>query len=140
MPLKTEPLEDINVNLTSMIDVVMLLIVFFMVGTKFSEEERQTGIQVPSVSDSIAMSGQPDEIIVNVDVDGNVTVHNNAQSLESLTALLGSAHENFPGQAVVIRADGRGVYQTVMDVMSACKASGIKNISLAYYPSAKGSG
>lgn len=138
MPLKTEPLDEPNINLTSMIDVVMLLIVFFMVGTKFSEEERQTGIQVPTVSDSIAMSGQPDEIIVNVDVDGKVTVRNQSQSLETLKSMLEAAHETFPGQAVVIRADGRGVYQSVMDVMSACKLSGIKNISLAYNPNAKG--
>ena len=90
MPLKTEPLEDPVINLTSMIDVVMLLIVFFMVGTKFSEEERQTGIQVPSVTDSIAMSGQPDEIIVNVDVDGKVTVRDETQSSGIIKGAAGS--------------------------------------------------
>ncbi len=138
MPLKTEPLEEPTINLTSMLDVVMLLIIFFMVGTKFSEEERQTDIQIPTASDSIAMSGQPDEIVVNVDVDGKVSVQNESQTLETLKTLLEAAREVFPGQAVVIRADGKGVIQTVMDVMSACKASGVQKISLAYNPNLKG--
>ena len=138
MPLKTEPLEEPTINLTSMLDVVMLLIIFFMVGTKFTEEERQTGIQVPTVSDNLALSGQPDEIIVNVTVDGKVNVRNEDHTLESLKVLLGTAREVFPGQAVVIRGDGRGEYQIVMDVISACKTAGIKNVSLAHTPNPKG--
>lgn len=138
MPLKTEPLEEPSINLTSMLDIVMLLIIFFMVGTKFSEEERQTGIQVPSVSDNVALSSQPDEIIINVTVDGNVSVRNETYTLETLKAMLESARGVFPGQGVVIRGDGRGNYQAVMDVISACKAAGIKTLSLAHTPNSKG--
>lgn len=134
MPLKTEPLEEPSINLTSMLDVVMLLIIFFMVGTKFSEEERQTGIQVPTVSENLALSGQPDEIIVNVNVDGKVKVRSDELTLEGLKTMLAEAREVFPGQAVVIRGDGRGEYQTVMDVISTCKIAGIKNVSLAHTP------
>ena len=138
MPLKTEPLEEPTINLTSMLDVVMLLIIFFMVGTKFSEEERQTGIQVPSGSDNLAMSGQPDEIIVNVTVDGKITARSEPHSLESLKPMLEEARGVFPGQAVVVRGDGRCDLQTVMDVYSTCKSAGIKSVSLAYSPTPKG--
>ncbi len=137
MPLKTEPLEEPSINLTSMLDVVMLLIIFFMVGTKFSEEERQTGIQLPSVSENFALSGQPDEIVVNVDFDGKVGVRGEDQTLETLRAMLEGAKEAFPGQAVVIRGDGRCEYQLVMDVFSACKDAGIKNVSVAHTPKSK---
>src|SRR5689334_15530164 len=91
MPLRTEPLEDPSINLTSMLDVVMLLIVFFMVGTKFSEEERQTNIQIPTVSDNYALSGEPDRIIVNVDMDKNITVRNQPFTLDSLKSMLVAA-------------------------------------------------
>ena len=138
MPLKTEPLEEPTINLTSMLDVVMLLIIFFMVGTKFSEEERQTGIQLPSVSENFALSGQPDEVIVNVDLEGKISVRGDGQSLESLKTLLEAAREAFPGQAVVIRGDGRCEYQLVMDVFSTCKDAGIKNVSVAHSPKPKG--
>lgn len=138
MPLKTEPLEEPSINLTSMLDVVMLLIIFFMVGTKFSEEERQTGIQVPTASENVALSGQPDEIIVNVTADGKVNVRGGEYTLETLKSMLATARESFPGQAVVIRGDGRGEYQIVMDVISTCKTAGIKNVSLAHTHLPKG--
>ena len=138
MPLKTEPLEEPSINLTSMLDIVMLLIIFFMVSTKFSEEERQTWIQLPSVSENVALSGQPAEIIVNVDVDGKIKVQNEDLTLDSLRILLDAARFAFPNQAVVIRGDGRCEYQTVMNVFSTCKEAGIKNVSVAHIPKSKG--
>jgi biopolymer transport protein ExbD len=138
MPLKTEPLEEPSINLTSMLDIVMLLIIFFMVSTKFAEEERQTGIQLPSVSENFALSGQPDEIVVNVDVDGKVKVQNEDLTLDSLRIMLDAARFAFPNQAVVIRGDGRCEYQIVMDVFSTCKEAGIKNVSVAHTPKLKG--
>ena len=138
MPLKTEPLEEPSINLTSMLDIVMLLIIFFMVSTKFAEEERQTGIQLPSVSENFALSGQPDEIVVNVDLDGKVKVQNEDLTLDSLRIMLDAARFAFPNQAVVIRGDGRCEYQTVMDVFSTCKEAGIKNVSVAHTPKSKG--
>ena len=138
MPLKTAPLEEPSINLTSMLDIVMLLIIFFMVGTKFAEEERQTGIQLPSVSENFALSGQPDEIVVNVDANGKVKVQGEDLTLDSLRILLDAARFAFPNQAVVIRGDGRCEYQQVMDVFSTCKEVGIKNVSVAHAPKSKG--
>ncbi len=138
MPLKTEPLEEPTINLTSMLDIVMLLIIFFMVSTKFSEEERQSSIQVPTVADNLAMSNQPDEIIVNVTAEGAISVRNQSHTLESLKTMLEGAKEVFPGQSVVIRGDGRGSYQSVMDVIATVKSAGIKGVSLAHSPTPKG--
>ena len=138
MPLKTAPLEEPSINLTSMLDVVMLLIIFFMVGTKFAEEERQTGSQLPSVSENFALSGQPDEIVVNVDANGQVKVQGEDLTPDSLRILLDAARFAFPNQAVLIRGDGRCEYQQVMDVFSTCKEVGIKNVSVAHAPKSKG--
>lgn len=134
MPLKTEPLEEPTINLTSMLDVVMLLIIFFMVGTRFSEEERQTDIQVPTVADKSVLTGSPDEILLNVAADGKVTVKGETLSPESLSTMLRAAQTGFPNQAVVIRGDGRCPYQMIMDAYSACSEAGIRNIKVAYLP------
>jgi biopolymer transport protein ExbD len=138
MPLKTEPLEEPSINLTSMLDIVMLLIVFFMVATKFSEEERQTDIQVPTAADNVAFSSQPDDIIVNVSVEGKVRVRDTIHTLASLKEMLAAAHETYPGQSVLIRGDGRVDYQTIMDVISTCKSAGIKKYKLAHVLAPKG--
>lgn len=134
MPMKSLPLDEPGINLTSMLDVVMLLIIFFMLGSQFTEEERQYDIQLPTVADATALTGQPDEIVVNVRGDGTISVRNEARSLEELAAFLKEAAERFPGQAVVVRGDGRTVYQNVMDVMSTARQAGIRNLSLAHRP------
>lgn len=138
MPLKTSQLEEPSINLTSMLDVVMLLIIFFMLSTQFREEERQYDVKLPTVADATALTGQPDEIIVNVAADGTITVHQEAVSLSDLEAVMRLAHDRFAGQAVIIRGDGSGQYQHVMDVMAACRRAGIKNLSLAHRPKAGG--
>jgi len=66
MPLKTQFDEQPTVNLTPMIDVVFLLIIFFMVGTQFSELERNIRLQVPEVAGAAALTAAPERRVVNV--------------------------------------------------------------------------
>jgi biopolymer transport protein ExbD len=136
VPLKSLPLDEPGINLTSMLDVVMLLIIFFMLGTQFKEEERQYDIALPTVAEVGALTGQPDEIVVNILESGQIVVGPDTVTMPELTQRLQAAREQFPGQAVVIRGDGRGAYQPVMDVMSACRTAGIRQISLAHRPGA----
>ena len=67
MPIRTSAVDDVPVlNLTSMIDVLLLLLVFFMVGTKFTETERKIGLKVPQVAGGGALSSAPEKKVVNV--------------------------------------------------------------------------
>ncbi|MBX3440130.1 MAG: biopolymer transporter ExbD, partial [Planctomycetaceae bacterium] len=74
MPLKTQQPEEPALNLTPMIDIVLLLVIFFMVGTQFTEAERQYQIDLPAVSVAQPLTALPDEIVVNVAKDGSVQV------------------------------------------------------------------
>jgi biopolymer transport protein ExbD len=139
MPLKIESVEEPSLNLTPMIDVVFLLIIFFMVGSHFTELERQYDIQVPTVSDAPALSSAPDAITINVRRSGEVIVDDQVRTLAELEADLKSARTNFPGQAVVIRGDGEGIYQHVMDVLAVCERVRIRNIALANRLNSEGS-
>ena len=61
MPLKTSTSEELpSVNLTPMIDIVFLLIVFFMVGTQFTDKERQINLKLPGAGQLKAMVAPPD--------------------------------------------------------------------------------
>lgn len=139
MPLKLQALDEPTINLTSLLDVILFLVMFFMIGAHFSEDERETQIQVPTVADNSTLSGTPDEIIVNVSADGQVSVKNEITSLSDLTQMLREAQAGFPNQGVIIRGDGRCQYQQVMDAFSACKEAGIRNISVAHLPRKQGS-
>jgi biopolymer transport protein ExbD len=134
VPLKSIPLEEPSLNLTPMLDVVLNLIVFFMLSTQFKEAERQYDIELPTVADTSALTGQPDELIVNVHADGRILLGTDLKTVAELEAALTAARERFPGQAVVVRGDGRGYYQPVMDAMAAARRAGIRNLSLSHQP------
>lgn len=131
MPLKVEPLEEPYLNMTPLVDVILNLLIFFMLGTRFAEEERQIDIQVPSVSHAQPLTAPPDDIIVNVFPDGHIVVNQETLSPAQLGKLLNAAYRRFKDQAVLIRGDGKGTYQSVMDVLSICQSAGIHNYSLA---------
>ncbi len=86
---------------------------------------------MPTVSEATTLSGQPDEIVVNVSSSGSIMVKGNPFSSQELELLLKTASQRFPGQAVVVRADGEGKYQPVMDVLATCRRAQIRNVSLA---------
>ncbi len=132
MPLKTDSVEEPAINLTPMIDIVFLLVVFFMVGARFSELERRVDVKVPTVADVSTRSDEPDALVVNVTEDGTIEFDGRELSAEELEEEMRKAKGNFPGQAVLVRGDREGRYQNVMDALAACHRAGIASISLAH--------
>lgn len=131
MPLKSEMVEEPGLNLTPMIDVVLLLVIFFMVGTQFTQKERQYEIELPTVSNAQPLTARPDELIVNVTREGNITLGDQPRSVEELETDLLAARQRYAEQAVVIRGDAAGAYQNVMTVLDVCKRAKISNVQLA---------
>jgi len=131
MPLKTHIDEQPGLNLTPMIDIVFLLIIFFMVGTKFSELERKIGLQVPAVANNGALSAEPEKKVVDVYRDGRVELENQQVSLDELTRRLTAARQQYPRIGVMVRGDADSRYQTVANVLGACSQAGIAKMAVA---------
>jgi biopolymer transport protein ExbD len=136
MPLKSDSIEDLQLNLTPMIDVVFLLIIFFMVGARFTEEaeHQQFDVELPTASPVQTMSRQPDPLVIAVSRTGTIQIQSREVSLEGLLSELRAAKAAFADQAVLIRGDGSGSYQSVVDVMNVCHQAEIKKFSLAFQP------
>ncbi|MCA8996679.1 MAG: biopolymer transporter ExbD [Planctomycetaceae bacterium] len=131
MPLKTEQIEEPGLNLTPMLDIVLLLVIFFMVGTQFTRHETQYEIQLPQVSEAKPLTILPDEIVLNVTADGRIFLGGSEVTEQEVENQLILAREQYPNQAVVIRGDGDGRYQHVMTLLNLCKRARIANIQLA---------
>jgi biopolymer transport protein ExbD len=131
MPLKTHVDEPPSLNLTSLIDVVFLLIIFFMVGTRFSNPEKAIGLKVPQVSDRGNLGDPPPRKRVNVFRDGKITLDDQPVTLAELTARLSHAKRQNPGLGVTIRGDSTGAYQSVAEAFHACAAAGVKDLGMA---------
>lgn len=136
MPLKTAPLDEPQLILTPMIDVLLVLIIFFIVAARFTEEEKDQkfDVELPTASPVQAMSRQPDPLVVSVARNGRIVFNNRELSLQQFRTELTRAKAAYADQAVLIRGDGEGQYQAVVDVMNACHQVQIKKFALAFQP------
>ena len=131
MPLKTHVDEPPTLNLTSMIDVVFLLIIFFMVGTKFTELERQVGLEVPEVSEVKALTPAPERRVINVFNDGHIELDREAVTLEELVRRLAQAQSEYAELGVLVRGDAEGAFQNVASVLAACREAGVTDLGIS---------
>jgi biopolymer transport protein ExbD len=131
MPLKTQLDEPPVLNLTSMLDVMFLLVIFFMAGSKFTEMERKIALRVPQVSDANALTPAPEKRVINVYQDGQITLDRQTVSLDELKNRLIAARGQYHGLGVLVRGDATGQFQRVAEVLNACKQAGIAELAIS---------
>jgi len=131
MPLKTHHNEQPTLNMTPMIDIVFLLIIFFMVGTKFTELERKIGLKVPQISETGTLTSAPERKVINVHRDGQVTLDRNVVSLDQLSQRLSTSLSEYPDLGVLIRGDAGSPFQNVAEVLGACRRAGIAEMGIS---------
>ena len=117
--------------LTSMLDVIFLLLCFFVTASVFSQWESEISISLPSAASAETPGRLRGEVILNVAKDGSVIVNARKLTLQDLGARLRKVAEFYPGQPVVIRADGQTAYSSLVAVIDTCRNAGVWNFSLA---------
>ena len=125
-------------QMTSLMDVVFLLLCFFMTANEFARWETEVGITLPTAKSATIPGRMPGEIILNLNAQGEVTVNGVKLTLAEVTERMKRIAENFPGQPVVIRADKSSSYETLMALIDACRTANVWNFSLATKDEKKG--
>lgn len=133
MNLRTRSSEEPELNLTSLIDVVLLLLIFFMVSTTFVDESR-IELKLPQASAEPAPEQRTDPIEVAVTASGEYRV--NGQTLINRNpATLSAAVSKIAGESrdapITIRADARATHQSVVTAMDVLGRLGFRAISIA---------
>ena len=119
-----------SLSITPLIDVVFLLLIFFLVTSRFEQEERQMELNLPQVSEALPASAQPQELIVNINREGKFFIEGQFRQLEQVEQVISRAHANNPlTQSVVIRADKETDWEMVAIVINLCRKIGINDYS-----------
>ncbi len=117
-----------QLSLTPLIDIVFLLLIFFLVATRFAEEERELDVLLPEASEAQPLTSKPRELFINIDDRGQYYVTGKIVTIDELHPLLRAAYVNNPGRAsVVIRADRRCRWEFVVAAMNACNRAKIRD-------------
>ena len=132
MNFKPRQREEVNVDLTPLIDVVFLLLIFFMVSTTFSHTS-EVNITLPTSSKEI-MEAKPSSIKIGLNVEGAVFINGkpllNAQ-LATIKTALSEALVGLSEPPIIISADADATHQSVVRVMDAARQLGLVKITFA---------
>lgn len=131
MSVKIRPSSVLNsIPLTPMIDVVFLLLIFFLVATRLAEEERELDLQLPSASEARPLVFKPKDIELNIDRNGRYSLSpGQAVGLAELEAALSRAAVDNPlTQSVVIRADRECSWNHVAQALNVCYRAGLRDV------------
>ena len=120
-----------SVQMASLMDVIFLLLCFFVTSSVFSQWETEISIALPTAKSATVPGRMPGEIILNMATDGSVSVNGQKLTLAEVTERLTRIAKLYPGQPVVIRADRATPYEALMGVIDACRAADVWNFSLA---------
>ncbi len=125
--------DDAEINVVSFIDILLLLLIFFMLATSFVTEGR-INIQLPDASVQTDRKSPETRIEVGVNANGGYRVNDQDlinNSADTLGAAIAKVAGDARDQAVLIRADARATHQAVVTAMDVLGRMGFKAISIA---------
>jgi len=123
-----------SIEMTPIIDMVFLLLIFFLVATTYQQSERELAIALPEAEAAGPISTMLREIIINVDSEGAIIVGGQTMTLEELRTLVADAVRVNPDQKVSVRGDKDLAYGVIARVLDICKAAGVQQPFLDTVP------
>jgi len=128
--------EELGMQIAPLIDMVFLLLIYFLVTSSLKPQESDIGIQMPGIPKE-SNSVIPEEVYITIDERGWINYggvwYQNASDhdLKELTATLLDLRQVTKDPVVTIAANGESLHQRTIDVMNACAAAGIKNVTVS---------
>jgi biopolymer transport protein ExbD len=131
MKFRTHQPEASQMQLAPMIDIVFLLLTFFIVTWQFSRSETDMRISVPSSQEGAEPNRSMSEIVINVDKDGRIFISSQELTRQQLQTRLEAIARVNKSQPVRLRGDAGASYQTMVEVIDIISRARIWNISFA---------
>jgi biopolymer transport protein ExbD len=119
-----------QINLTPLIDCVFLLLIFFLVATRFAEEDRELDVQLPSASHATPLVMSPNDLDLYIDENGKYFLGSRGPlDLPAVDKMLADISANQPtAKAVKIRADLKCDWDYVVRALDTCHKHGLHDV------------
>jgi biopolymer transport protein ExbD len=131
MQLQSRPRRKVVINITSLIDVIFMLLLFFMITSTFLE---QPGIKLELPSARATAQAEPQEYVLTVDRKGALFLNRRPLTLGELEATLRQALPRMKDGALVLKADQEITHGLVVQVMDLAKRGGVKKLIIGTKP------
>lgn len=131
MRFHTPEPQSAGFQLAPMIDIVFLLLIFFIVEWKYTQDETEIEISVPTAEAGTPAIQAISEIFINVSKEGEIRVSREQLSHDQLQSKLANIVRVHKSQPVRIRGDQDTDFQTIVKVLDTCQKAGISNVRFA---------
>ncbi|AOX26115.1 biopolymer transporter ExbD [Pseudomonas aeruginosa] len=124
--------EDVFINLASLIDVIFVLLLFFVVSTTFTRPE-QLNIELPSAESGETAGTKQKQLELSVDAEGHYALNGQALAKSDLATLMAAMQRESAGDnnlPVVISADAKSTHQSVVTAMDAAGKLGFVHLRI----------
>ena len=118
-------------QIAPMVDIVFLLLIFFLVTWNFSRSETELDVKVPKAREGKETRRAVGEVILNVKSNGTVVMNRRPMNAAELQDTLQKIASLYPDQAVILRGDESTDYRHVVEVLDTCRRANIWNVAFA---------
>lgn len=133
MRIKRPSESDASViNVSSLLDVMFILIIFFLATTTFQQEERDIKVSLPESREGKALSSTTKLIVINVRRDGTYLLGSDTVTPERMGERIAEAVQSDPAQKVLVRGDQQALHGHVAAAVALCKHAGVREANIGY--------
>ncbi len=118
-------------QIAPMVDILLVLLVFFIVTWSFARKENELDVKVPSAQNAKDSNPVVNQTVLNVKADGTVVWNRKPIALPELSAKLKELSGLFPDYAIIVRGDERVPFRYIADVLDTCRSANIWNVAFA---------
>ena len=120
--------KPVEINVTNMIDIILILLIFFVMSSTFN---RETGVDVTKPQAQTATALEKENILIAITREGNIHLNERQVDVTGLKDILTQTILRSPDKEAVIIADKGAQTGTLVQVMDACNLAGVKKVSIA---------
>jgi biopolymer transport protein ExbD len=131
MQLRAKPRRKVIINITSLIDVIFMLLLFFMITSTFLE---QPGIKLELPAAKTTVNSEPEEFVLTIDKKGELFLNRQPLAMAELEAAIRKALPQMKDAALLLKADQEISHGLVVRVMDMAKRGGVKKLIIGTKP------
>ena len=130
MAVKYEDDEHIEIQMTSMMDCIFLILIFFLVSSQLKKVEKELPIELPRANTTRDVKSTPDLITVSVNAKGELFVNSKPVGDAGLKNALANAAKENPDRRIRINGDVFAPFRSIVQVLDTCQGEGLTVVGI----------
>lgn len=128
---KRETPVVLGFQIAPMVDVLLVLLCFFIITWSFARKEMELDVKVPTAENAKESNPVVNQTVINVKADGTVVWNRKTVSAPELLERLKQLSADFPDYAIILRGDKNAKYEYIVNLMDICRQANIWNVAFA---------